>query len=173
MKLIAQASIILLSLAFSSGVHAISVDKINERGAKLAWNTENEIFDPNTPIPDSIAAKNSAVIIARFRSIDAHHELKPSIVKEQLTGAASNTTNVKEFTRTMIKLLDKNALERYSKFEFGEKDENWMRNLKLSSEEEGFGARIFKPDGKMIVVDLSQALPITEGKKGNKRKTTA
>ncbi len=170
MKLLAQASIILLSLAFSSGVHAISVDKINERGAKLAWNSENEIFDPNTPIPDSIAAKNSAVIIARFRSIDAHHELKPSIVKEQLTGAASNTTNVKEFTRTMIKLLDKNALERYSKFEFGEKDENWMRNLKLSSEEEGFGARIFKPDGKMIVVDLSQALPITEGKKGNKKK---
>lgn len=152
-------------------MQAIPVEKINSRGAKAVWGMDLPAFDPATPIADSIASANSAVIIARYRGLDAHYVETTNIVKERLTGYGSIKIEAKEINRTMVKLLDRKAVETFADFEFGEKDEQRSGNLLLASDEEGFGVRVIKPDGTVNEIDLSEALPITDGKKGDKKKS--
>lgn len=162
--------LLLTTFGISSAISAMPVAKINQRGAKAAWDDKQTIFDPQKPIPDSLADNYPAVIIARYWSLDAIHESTPSIVKEQRSDYGSNITRAKELDRMMVKLLDKSAVEHFSSFEFGDKEEEWYDNIKLTDIEEGFGVRIYKPDGSMQEIDLSQALPITDGKKGDKKR---
>ena len=162
--------ITLVALSLACGLQAMPVAKINQRGAKAAWDMASPVFNPKTPIPDSMAQSNSAVIIAHYNGLSAVHEYTPSIVKEQRADYGSNITRAREIERVMIKLLDKDAVKRHANFEFGKKDEQWLGNIKLAEIEEGFGVRVYKPDGTMHEVDLSQALPIADGKKGNKKR---
>lgn len=162
--------IFLSALGIGTALPAMPVEKINQRGAKAAWGLEQSIFNPEKPIPDTLANNYPAVIIARYWSLDAIHESTPSIVKEQRSDYGSNITRAKEIDRSMVKLLDKSAVEYFSSFEFGDKEEEWYDNIKLTDIEEGFGVRIYKPDGSMHEIDLSQALPITDGKKGDKKR---
>lgn len=163
--------IALVALSLACGLQAMPVAKINQRGAKAAWDMASSVFNPKATIPDSMAQSNSAVIIARYNGLSAVHEYTPSIVKEQRADYGSNITRAREIERVMIKLLDNDAVKRHANFEFGKKDEQWLGNIKLTDIEEGFGVRVYKPDGTMHEVDLSQALPIADGKKGNKKRS--
>lgn len=163
-------STFLLSLMFLfvSSINAQVSDKFLENTAKAVWAMDIPEFAPATPIPDSLAAANSAVVIARYFGLNAVYDNDFNPTKQRTYGIPTN--NVTKFTyirRSMIKLLDQTAVDEYSDFEFGEERMVRQRHHELVSAKNAFGARIYKPDGSMHEVDLSQALKVSHGKKEN------
>lgn len=71
----------------------------------------------------------------------------------------------------MVKLLDQSAIEKYGEFTFGkQKQVKIMSRVIAYDLKSAFGARIHKPDGRIIEVDLSEAIEVADGKKGNENK---
>ncbi|MDE6715382.1 MAG: DUF3857 domain-containing protein, partial [Muribaculaceae bacterium] len=66
----------------------------------------------------------------------------------------------------MVKLLDQSAVDKYSKFEFGQKMKLKAGWFTLGGYDSAFGVKIYKPDGRVVEVDLTDALQVAHGKKG-------
>ncbi len=159
-KLIATFAIALLtSISALAGIDKKYYDKIGQS----VWNaTDKSIFDPKKEIPDSIAADNSAVIIAWTTDIDVENVVQPSIYLPK------NETNRLEkvmVERMMVKLLDDKGVETFSEHTFGA-NQQIKKTVILYELKSAFGARIYKPDGRLVEVDLSAAVEIGDGKKG-------
>lgn len=149
------------------------IDKIHKKGAKAVWEINLPEFNPGTEIPDSLAGSASAVIIAAYRNLDYDYENAVSQARFKRTGSSYTSETVyKSIDRVMVKLLDASAVEYYSEFSFVEKDDYWDGNIRLYEKKTGFGARVFKPDGTVVVTDLAKAFTVAEGKKGDKDKKT-
>lgn len=159
-------------LALTAAISAVSMQPLQasinkgffKKAAEKVWAAKPELFNPAIEIPDSVSANASAVIIADYSFVDADREASANAM------TSSNITNRKFYSRQMVKLLDQSAVDYYSEFEFGkgEASYNIFRN-KMSNQEIAFGARIHKPDGTVVDVDVATAMPITKGKKGKSK----
>ena len=146
------------ALALALCADAAPNRKIFKKAAEKVWNTRSDLFDAHKEIPDSISAGNSAVIIAEFNNIDAHHEYHENNYN------VTNRTKREIWVRRMVKLLDANAVKDFSEHEFGNRDKIVAGYRTIASSDNAFGARIHKPDGTIVDVDLKDAYDITSGK---------
>lgn len=160
-----KSTTLMLALAACLAVPTMDA-KINQKffrkAADKVWKTGAEYFDPKVEIPDSISADASAVIIADYNFVDVDRNYFENNFR---TTDQSKRT---KFTRTMVKILDESALEKFSEFKFGSKQKVMgMFNIQLSAADHAFGARVHKPDGQVKDIDISEALPESTGKKGD------
>lgn len=69
----------------------------------------------------------------------------------------------------MVRLLDQKAVEDYGDTEFGVKENIKYRGLQLYEAKDVFGARIHKPDGTVVEIDVpDNAIEVAHGKKADK-----
>jgi hypothetical protein len=131
--------------------------KFFKKAADKVWEMKIPEFDAKTQIPDSLLNTSSAVIIALYDNADINLERT----------ASTNRTEQTMINRVMVKILDKSALDNFSTFEFKESKGRTLKvaGMTLSEYKSAFGARIYKPDGRVIEVDANEALPETTGKK--------
>lgn len=163
---------IVLTAAFAvTGTAEAKIDKgLYKKAAQKAWSLEEDsIFNIATPIPDSIANGQSAVIIASLDNVVGRREEQNTIYSS--TGR-TNRTAATHIRRRMVKLLDRSAVERYSEFTVEAARKRHSYGSVLSElEEHAFGARIYKPDGTVVNIDPETALEVSDGKKGGKNKS--
>lgn len=139
--------------------------KLYQRAADRVWKTKPEMFDPKVVIPDSLAKENSAVVLAECIYIDG----KLIVNENELVDRATRTERY-NFCRRMVKILGPDALKELARHKFGGIEEAGGR-ITVYRSVNAFGARIIKPDGAVVDVDLSAAIPDTEGKKGKASKS--
>ncbi|MDE6277549.1 MAG: DUF3857 domain-containing protein [Muribaculaceae bacterium] len=154
--------VLLLCAAVSVSAFAGIDKKYYKTIADKVWNEFNPVFLPSTYIPDSIAAGNSAVIIAWSDDIDVDH-----LVKNTSFTASGMKNQLKKthLQHVMIKLLDQSAIDRYNNFEFGKQEEVKInRSLLVYQLNGAFGARVHKPDGRVIEVNLDDAIEVADKK---------
>lgn len=140
-----------------------------KKAAEKVWSLGNDsVFNPATPVSDSIACGQSAVIIARQDHFETKREEQNTIY--DATGR-TNRAIVRHIRRSMVRLLDQSAVDYYSDFEFGgttvRRDYGNVIDVMV---ENAFGARIHKSDGRIVTIDPSTALEVSDGKKGGKNK---
>lgn len=152
-KLVLSAIVLALSLPSFGAINK----KFFKKAADKVWEMKIPEFDANTQIPDSLLNNSSAVIIALYDNADINLE----------RNASSNRTEQTMINRVMVKILDKSALDNFSTFEFKESKGRSIKvaGLILSEYKSAFGARIHKPDGRIVDIDAGEALPVTSGKK--------
>ena len=153
------ATCLLSGLTVSAALDKKFYNKI----ADQVWKNSDEIFNPAKVIPDSLAENNSAVIIAWSDDFDVNHIINTTIYS---TTGQTNRLKKEHVKRVMVKLLDQSAVDHYSDMEFGYQQEIKYRGFIIYSLREAFGARIHKPTGEVITIDLSQAIETGDGKKG-------
>ncbi len=164
------AALLLTAALIVQAAQAAGIDKgFFKKVTKKVWALESEnIFDPATPIPDSISAGQSGVIIARHDYLEVKRDEQNTIYHS--TGR-TNRTEVEHIRRSMVKLLDHSAVEYYSDFEFGGTAIRRDYGSALDAmAKNAFGARIHKADGRVIDIDPSTALEVSDGKKGGENK---
>lgn len=163
--LLLSAIILILSPASSAGINK----GFFKKAAEKVWAIDKDgIFNPATPVPDSLAAGQSGVIIARQDHFDTKRDEQNTIY--DATGR-TNRTIVGHTRRSMVRMLDQSAVDYYSEFEFGSTSVRRDYGSSLDAKiENAFGARVHKPDGSIVDIDPSTALEVSDGKKGGKNK---
>lgn len=163
---------LVLTLALAgAGPAEAKIDKgFYKKAAQKAWAIDAEnIFDAATPIPDSISRGQSAVIIAWQDDVTTHRDEQNTIYNSR---GRTNRTEATHISRSMVKLLDRAAVERFSEFTIdAARKSHSYGSVVEESEKHAFGARIFKPDGTKTDIDPETALEVADGKKGNKNKS--
>lgn len=141
--------------------------KFMNEAAKIVWSQTDGRFDPLTPIPDSLISNNSATIIALSNILDARREeATPFGPFKGINRQYLGETTINYYTRRMVRINDQKAIEEYSNYKFSAKQEEKSGpGFLVYSFMQAFGARIHKPDGSTVDIDVSQALPETKGKK--------
>lgn len=141
-----------------------------KKAAEKVWAIDGKgIFNPATPIPDSIARGQSAVIIARQDYFETKRQEGNTIYS---ASGSTHHTIVRHAVRSLVKLFDQSAIDRYSEFEIGGAvKHNDNSRGRQDKENQAFGARVHKPDGKTVDIDPSTALEVSDGKKGGKNKS--
>ncbi|MDE6395929.1 MAG: DUF3857 domain-containing protein, partial [Muribaculaceae bacterium] len=159
----------LIGSAMLTTVGAAIDKKFYKKVAEEVWSKSDAIFNPATAIPDSLLENNSAVIIAWSDDFVVDHIAQPTPYK---ASGLTNRIKKNHVKHMMIKLLDQSAIEDNSDFEFGLNAEySIMSRLLAYQLKSAFGARIHKPDGRIVDVDLSGAIEVGEGKKGKDDKS--
>lgn len=164
-------TLILAMLLFPVAAMADGINKgFFRKAAEKVWAIDDDkIFDAATVIPDSISLGQSGVIIARQDYFEVNRVEQNAYYE---AGGRTNRTKVIHARRSMVKLLDHSAVERYSEFEFGGSMIRQIYGFIVrAASENAFGARVHKADGNIIDIDPSTALEISHGKKGGKDKT--
>ncbi|MDE5607692.1 MAG: DUF3857 domain-containing protein [Muribaculaceae bacterium] len=141
--------------------------KFLKETAKKVWSMNLEQFNPQAELNDSMFADASAVYIAVYESISANMEDSP--FSQPMRDMYIYENNLNHIVRKMVKINDESAIESFSEFTFQplRKQEAYAGHSAFESEE-AFGARIYKPDGTVVDVDMSATLAETSGKKGKK-----
>lgn len=155
-----------LSLCSLLSICAFPASRSNDVSAKM-WQLYPDVFNPSVSIPDSLLQGNSAVIIANMVDINGDVMETNSLYGRE--GLLNLNRSVRT-ERTMVKILDEKARDFYSDFEFGEQV-SIVSGVQLTEASTDFGARVIKPDGTIKEVDLSEALNVGHGKKGDKDKS--
>lgn len=137
--------------------------KIFKKAAEKVWSARNDLFDASKEVPDSIRNGASAVILADYFYVNADNEYYENAM------SITNRTKRQYWVRRMIKLYDSKAVEEFSEHEFGARQRFDVAFFTLSESDNAFGARVHKPDGTVVDVDINEAFDITEGKKGSKK----
>ncbi|MDE7472765.1 MAG: DUF3857 domain-containing protein [Muribaculaceae bacterium] len=135
--------------------------------AKIVWNSANEHFNPKADLTDSIFDGNSVVCIASERVYNTKRgEAPPFGVYKGVNREYLGETTIDTYYHKMVKLNDAKAVEDFSEISFGAKKTDKLKiGIVMFESQQAAGARIYKPDGSMIEVDMSAALPKTGGKK--------
>ena len=144
-------------------VYAISDAKFQKTAAKKVWAERNDIFDASVDIPDSISDGASAVFIADYYRVMAQYETVRNLHRE------TTRTRRTRWNRRMVKLYDNKAIEDFSEHEFGNRVRLAAERYTFGGADNAFGARIHKPNGRVVDVDLSEAVAVTEGKKDREK----
>ena len=140
--------------------------KFFKKAAEKVWGMSLSDFDARKEIPDSLYKDESAVIIAAYSNVEVKRVEQLNANKYSHYGKAfTNAIDMKYFTRIMIKLKDKKAVEDYSEFNIDTKGEEGFAGYSYQYTSSAFGARVIKPDGTVIDVDCSKAFDVKEGKK--------
>ncbi len=157
----AAVALIFVVLGSFAGIDS----KFYRKAAEKVWSKESAFFDPAVEIPDSLASGASAVILACYWDIEGSLEVYSNMTRD------TNRERRVVFRRVMVKLLDKSAVDEYSEFTIGgySKQEIVSRRS-LGESKAAFGARIYKPDGSLVDVDVTQAYPISDGKNADSGK---
>lgn len=159
---------VLLAMA-PAETRAADDSKFNSEAAKTAWSLKTHDFDPKADMSDSLFANASAAYIAYYDRIDAKFESDRDFAKYSMTGrGVSSATKAVIVKRRMIKLNDMKAVEEFSEFKIDAMQKHGYDNYDIIKTKSAFGARVHKPDGTIVEVDTSDALTLTEGKKGDK-----
>lgn len=146
--------------------NADELSKQRKIAAKV-WEMEPAIFDSKVTVPDILLQNNSAVIIALMVDIEGSIEKFSTPYSRDGLG---NSNCCVEISRTMVMILDDKAQEYYTDFEYGELYRK-VHGVRLTEVNSEFGARVIKPDGSVVDVDLATALKVGHGKKGNKNES--
>lgn len=168
-RIVTYALAVAITLLCSTGAYGAGINKnFMKKAAKKVWAMDSEgIFDATVEIPDSLAESFSAVVIAR------HDAFTGDRVENNTIYTASGRTNrtvLNHIRRSMVKLLDESAVEEYGTFEFGGPMDKHSYSIFLYTVDQAFGARVHKPDGSVHEVDISNALEVSDGKKGDKNR---
>lgn len=160
--LVVLISIIIMSVS----ANAARDEKFFKKAAEFVWGMNVPQFDPKTHIPDSSLYNNeSAVIIAVYDLVGVKHVEQTNISKYRTTGRAyTNATEAKIVHRCMVKLMDQNAVEKFSEFDISAKQSSAINSYSYQYSNSAFGARVHKADGSIIEVDCSDAYTVTQGK---------
>ena len=163
--------LLLVSLTLFSLSHFVCA--ANEDYEKMAQTIRQEIWNWDLPhfndytIPAQYDTCSSVILAWH---IDINVAGKKKFRYNAITMFSSNPeityTNI---DRVMIKINDKKALDNYSEFDFQQfkKANNFITRDILTAV---FGARIIKPDGSIVEVDISQATTILNEKSNKQRK---
>lgn len=164
---------ILLPLLALAGIaltaHA-DIDKgFYKKASEKVWGMKLPQFNPKAELPDSIYGDKAASYIASYIKIDASYDKSVNSGKESTVGYPyRNATKAYYLQRKMVRIQQPSALEKFSEFKFDSPDTRRYRGFTISTAKYTFGAKIIKPDGREIVIDVP-ALAVSE-KSGKKDK---
>ncbi len=141
--------------------------KFIHEAERIVWGKTNPRFDPGIQLSDSIYRDMSAVFIAVDNIYDASRRLAtPFGPFKGLNNEYLGETTVDFYSHCMVKLNNSKAIEEFANHTFKSKEQKKAGpGYIVYSQQQAFGARIHKKDGRTINVDISTALPETEGKK--------
>lgn len=138
--------------------------------AEFVWGLDLPQFDPTFRPDSSIYENASAVYLASYTGVTADHEEVEKLGRfTPAPGVRVAKNNVRHINRQMVLLKDVKAINEFSDFEFDVDESESLGNNVVTAYEYkyAFGARIHKPNGKIVNVDMSTTLTETSGKKGN------
>ena len=170
-RTVLSAIILLMAMALPMKVMAKYDEKFFKKAAEKVWAMDLPQFDPKADLSDSIFKGASTVCIARYSLRTAKYESDVNLGKYLSTGRS--TTHVTVGTRVyrvMLKLNDTKAVENYTTFDIDVKSSEKVGGYTFATTNTAFGARIFKPDGKVADVDVREAFTVTEGKNDKEAK---
>ncbi|MCC8146565.1 MAG: DUF3857 domain-containing protein [Bacteroidales bacterium] len=161
--------IILLALILSCLLPQLKADDKYEKWAeevrKEVWSWDYPfLFNYDVPAKYDTC---SIVILAWHNDITAGLKKKYKEDEPELSVTKSNRPHYNNTERWVIKINDQRALESYSEINFQQFKKNSYFNLK-EEVTSAIGARIIKPDGRIIDVDASRATSLLDEKKTNK-----
>lgn len=161
-SLLLFAAVALLAFQASADIDK----KLFEKAAKYVWGMNLPQFNPNVSLSDSIYRDQSAIYIARYVGMTADYDCEPDASKLRATGINnSNASKGVLVRRDMVKLNNAAAIEEFSEFTIDPPRKEDIQGFVLVSVKPAFGARIHKPDGSVVDVDMKEALTVTTGKK--------
>lgn len=162
------ATVIMVLLTNYSTIAGID-KKFFDDAAKKVWAMDLPWFDPAADLSDSIFRDQSAVYIARYVGLMADYDQNPDASKLRLFGIpTSNAVNAVRIRRNMIKLNDASAVEKFTDFSIKGPEKVDVRGYTVVNVKQAFGARIIKPDGSVVDVDMNEVHTVTSGKKNDK-----
>lgn len=139
--------------------------KFYDKAANYVWGASMPQFDAYANLSDSIFQNQSAVYIARYYSLDADLDQTADAAKLNATGVEeSNATKAVYLRRTMVKLNDAAAVEKFSEFEIDAPVKEGFGSYTVIEIRTSFGARITKPDGTVNTIGSEEAFTLTKGK---------
>ena len=154
---------LLLILFGSEAAMGASDFKYNKKATEKVWSTRADLFDPSAEVSDSVRQGASAAILADYYNITANREYYST------PQSVTNRTRRVRWNRRMVKLFDAKAVEEFSEHEFGNRVRLAVDWFTFGGSDNAFGARIHKPDGRLIDVDIKEAVAVLEGKKGKEK----
>lgn len=130
------------------------------------WGMNLPQFNPHANLSDSLYANRSAVYIARYDGIEALHDQTLNNAKSATVSSGNNNAiDARFIDRRMVKLFDAAAVEEFGDFSIDPPKKGDHGGWVFSSIKPAFGARIYKPDGRVIDIDMEKAVTVTSGKK--------
>lgn len=165
-------SVLLLAMCALCASAAKSIDKkFFRQTAEKVWAMNLPQFNPHANLTDSLYANRSAVYIARYYGVELLHNEKENQAKALSTGLSyTNAIDGYTLDRRMVKILDASALEEFGEFSVKPPVKHESKGWVYAENKPAFGARIHKPDGRVIDVDMEKAVTVTHGKKSNEVK---
>ncbi len=122
---------VILLIAIAAAIPAMALnEKFFRKADEKVWTMNIPEFNPRTEIPDSVADGASAVVIADYLDIKVDREIQQSALKA--TGMTNRMTRDK-IRRVMIKMFDQSAVERFTDFEFGDRESFHLRGCLITS----------------------------------------
>lgn len=139
-----------------------------KKAAKTVWGMDMPQFDPKMELTDTIFNGASAANIAvyYFTSAERHEMTTLRDGRVPPREWRLGETECVFLTRYMVKIMDEKGLEHHTQFEFQPSEIERLQQIVMFDVNNAFGARIFKPDGRVIDVDMKQVLTESTGKKG-------
>ncbi len=120
-------------------------------------------------IPDKYKGE-SAVILAMYQEINAKKKTSFGF-NSSIIGLGNNAKiHADMLTRMLVLINDKAALENYSEFDFSVRDKTDYVGFKSEDTRKALGARIIKPDGRVVEVDTDDYIDVLQGKKGQEQR---
>lgn len=157
--------VLLLAVASPHEIRADIDKSFYDKAAATVWGMDLPQFNPDADLSDSIYKDKGAVYIARYRKIDALHDESTNVMKELITGYRNNNAiNAVDFDRTMVKILDRSAIDNFNSVTLPIPKKNEVHGYTLMSLKPAFGARLIKPDGTVENINMDEALTVTKGK---------
>ncbi len=152
-------------LISSSGTAAIN-KKFYKKVADAVWSRELPKFNAAADLSDPLYQNREAVIIANQIDFTAKYVNTANAAKMTVMGVPTlNAIEATHVCRMMVKLNEPAAVEKFSTMEVPAPQSAKFSSVELLRSQSAFGARIIKPDGRVVEVDITEALPETSGKK--------
>ncbi|MDL2299721.1 DUF3857 domain-containing protein [Bacteroides sp. OttesenSCG-928-E20] len=161
-KQVIELSVIVLISLLSCNLYANDYKEHAKTVRDAVWNWDIDAFK-NYTVPEEYT-NESAVILAHHQQIEAtsKNRFRMNLL---LAGDINRELYYTNIDRIMIKLNDKKALSEYSELSFKEEAKS-MGHFRSNKFKTVVGARIIKPDGTILEVNVDEdAVAITEGKK--------
>lgn len=143
--------------------------KFLKNAAKKIWAVQPTGFNPKAEIPDSLVGDAPAVNIAVYYHCKASRDKVDEIGNGYVAPITMmlGESDIEIIERRMVKILDAGALEDLTEFTFdADVDAPLQAGITGFLVENAFGARVHKPDGTIVYVDMKNTLTESVGKKG-------
>lgn len=162
-------SILLLAAAclLPMTMKAAGIDKkFYKKAAEKVWAMDMPQFNPKADLSDSIFQDQSANYIARYVGLVADYNDDINPTKFRVMGKnEGNATQAVLLQRFMVKVNDAAAIDHFSDFSINPPQKENAHGYVFLEIKPAFGARIFKPNGTVVDVDMNEAVSVTSGKK--------